>query len=248
MPVKTITTDTLSYFKQKYDELLNGKQDALESGANIKTINNESILGSGNISVGGAGGSSEPYEVQDFQLDLSEEEFECSNADAEYIFTNKPVAISLGGTIAVARDFTDDESKSDYSRSYVFFEFPDDDQVIYYELGLYWDGSEYSFDVKPTDPIGGGSGNEYYDFDEADMADQSKLAEVYNLCPMTLRAHTVHDGIQMYRLQNDYRTENNQIFYSCLLFGDLVEFNITESSGTYSINIIRYGLTPVNNN
>lgn len=92
------------------------------------------------------------------------------------------------------------------------------------------------------------SGDEYYDFDEADMTNQTKLAEFYNLCPMTLRAHTAHDGLQMYRLQNDYRTENNQIIYSCLLFGSLVEMTLTENSGTYSIGVIRYALTPDNNN
>lgn len=35
-----------------------GKQDALVSGTNIKTINNESILGSGNIDISGGGGES----------------------------------------------------------------------------------------------------------------------------------------------------------------------------------------------
>lgn len=36
--------------------LLDDKQDVLESGTNIKTINNESILGSGNITIQGGGG------------------------------------------------------------------------------------------------------------------------------------------------------------------------------------------------
>lgn len=35
------------------------KQDALVSGTNIKTINNESLLGSGNITISGSGGESE---------------------------------------------------------------------------------------------------------------------------------------------------------------------------------------------
>lgn len=35
---------------------ISGKQDALVSGTNIKTINNTSLLGSGNITVGGGGG------------------------------------------------------------------------------------------------------------------------------------------------------------------------------------------------
>lgn len=38
---------------------ISGKQDVLVSGTNIKTINNESLLGSGNITIQGGGGSSE---------------------------------------------------------------------------------------------------------------------------------------------------------------------------------------------
>ena len=109
---------------------------------------------------GGGGGSNvaAPYQLKQYELDLDNMEFTCSAEDAEYIFQNNPVAISLDGVVALARDFTDDESKHDYSRSYTFFEFPDDDQIIYYELGIYFDGEEYSSEVKPTDPIGGGGG------------------------------------------------------------------------------------------
>ena len=38
------------------DEAVSGKQDTLISGTNIKTINNESLLGSGNITIQGGGG------------------------------------------------------------------------------------------------------------------------------------------------------------------------------------------------
>lgn len=48
---------TPSAVKAAYD-LANGKQDKLTSGTNIKTINGESILGSGNITIEGGGGSS----------------------------------------------------------------------------------------------------------------------------------------------------------------------------------------------
>ena len=47
------------YNKTQTDTLLNGKQDTLESGTNIKTINNQSILGSGNITIQGGGGTSD---------------------------------------------------------------------------------------------------------------------------------------------------------------------------------------------
>ena len=43
------------YTKTEVDSALSGKQDTLVSGTNIKTINNESILGSGNIDIQGGG-------------------------------------------------------------------------------------------------------------------------------------------------------------------------------------------------
>ena len=45
------------YTKSETNTLLGGKQATLVSGTNIKTINNESLLGSGNIDIQGGGGS-----------------------------------------------------------------------------------------------------------------------------------------------------------------------------------------------
>lgn len=47
----------LSYFWGKIKSALSGKQDALVSGTNIKTVNNQSLLGSGNITIQGGGGT-----------------------------------------------------------------------------------------------------------------------------------------------------------------------------------------------
>ena len=257
MPEKIITKEALSYFKGKYDDqmddVLAGKQATLVSGENIKTINNESILGPGNINISGGGGTA-PYEVQDYQLDTSEETFECSDADAEYIFENNPTAISLGGTIAVARDFTDDESKNDYSRSYSFFEFPDDDQLIVYELGLYYDGSEYSFDLKPTDPIGGGGSGLTKVVIDATQFDQSTgLPTDAQLNDILDSKYDVVEIINAPGISNEsfyldtYNTYNNQIVarYVCRTSTDndensLVAFEITRQNGSNSpsLNIL----------
>ena len=51
-------------------QAIQNKQDKLESGVNIKTINNQSILGSGNISIEGGGGST--IVVDDALSDTSE--------------------------------------------------------------------------------------------------------------------------------------------------------------------------------
>jgi hypothetical protein len=61
----TAEDNSLNSNMNKIDETLNNKQDVLVSGTNIKTINNQSILGNGNIEI--QGGSSinlkdiEPY-------------------------------------------------------------------------------------------------------------------------------------------------------------------------------------------
>ena len=52
------TADTTIHVTSSDKSTWSGKQDALVSGTNIKTINNESILGSGNITIQGGGMSS----------------------------------------------------------------------------------------------------------------------------------------------------------------------------------------------
>ena len=49
--MKYLDNTGLAYFKGKLDTELATKQDSLVSGTNIKTINNESLLGSGDLSV-----------------------------------------------------------------------------------------------------------------------------------------------------------------------------------------------------
>ena len=54
--VDDVTVDGISVVSNKIAAIsLNGKQDILVSGTNIKTINGESVLGSGNIEIGGGG-------------------------------------------------------------------------------------------------------------------------------------------------------------------------------------------------
>ena len=48
---------------QKVEGEIAKKQDILESGTNIKTINGESILGSGNIDISGGGGDANVVQV-----------------------------------------------------------------------------------------------------------------------------------------------------------------------------------------
>lgn len=60
------TNDFTDEEKTKLDNIdMSEKQDTLVSGTNIKTINNTSILGSGNITIGGSGVS--PVEVDDIE-------------------------------------------------------------------------------------------------------------------------------------------------------------------------------------
>ena len=58
------TADTTIHVTSSDKTTWSGKQDALISGTNIKTINNESILGSGNITIQGGGGGVDSGTVQ----------------------------------------------------------------------------------------------------------------------------------------------------------------------------------------
>jgi len=70
-----IIQDIVTWLKQWYytedevDDLLELKQDVLESGTNIKTVNNTSLLGSGNINISGGSGGSALACVSDFDVD-----------------------------------------------------------------------------------------------------------------------------------------------------------------------------------
>lgn len=71
---KTIATE------EYVDNLINTKQDTLVSGTNIKTINNESLLGSGDIAISGG------YDIYDYD-DTAE--------TAERIYNDQPAAIKV---------------------------------------------------------------------------------------------------------------------------------------------------------
>lgn len=58
--------DNISALATAIGTKVKSKQDILVSGTNIKTINNQSILGSGNITIsGGAGGGVQNVFIQD---------------------------------------------------------------------------------------------------------------------------------------------------------------------------------------
>lgn len=52
---KITTPPTTSELIGTVNEIIDDKQDTLVSGTNIKTINNQSLLGSGNIDIQGGG-------------------------------------------------------------------------------------------------------------------------------------------------------------------------------------------------
>lgn len=65
-------------------DALEGKQDTLVSGTNIKTINNESILGSGNIDIQGGGGDADLYTIKtDWAFQVGGNHYIMSEEDTE---------------------------------------------------------------------------------------------------------------------------------------------------------------------
>ena len=83
----TATEQHITYSKDKIDSLFTLKQDKLYSGDNIKTINNISLLGSGNIDIQGGGGGSTEWgqitgDIKD-QTDLQTEIHEAASGKTQ---------------------------------------------------------------------------------------------------------------------------------------------------------------------
>lgn len=64
---KITTPPTTSELIGKVNEIIDDKQDTLVSGTNIKTINNQSLLGSGNIDIQGGGSAVEAFTAAEVQ-------------------------------------------------------------------------------------------------------------------------------------------------------------------------------------
>ena len=64
---KITTPPTQNEVISKINELVDGKQDTLVSGTNIKTINGTSLLGSGNIDIQGGGSDVEAFTAAEVQ-------------------------------------------------------------------------------------------------------------------------------------------------------------------------------------
>lgn len=82
-----------------FNTALSGKQDTLVSGENIKTINNQSLLGSGNITIqGGGGGDSTVSAFTDFKVAIPSE-CDYGTVTTFYIKCTAPLYQSGAGTI-----------------------------------------------------------------------------------------------------------------------------------------------------
>ncbi len=72
------------YDESEVDNLLNSKQNTLVSGTNIKTINNQSLLGQGNISI--RGGDSSDSDVVDLIYPVGSIYMSVNNVNPEMLF------------------------------------------------------------------------------------------------------------------------------------------------------------------
>ena len=86
-----VVNGILNQLTTDVDDLQTNKQDTLVSGTNIKTINNISILGSGNIDIGGGGISTD---VQINGESITEEGVANILTNGEYSSTNKIATMS----------------------------------------------------------------------------------------------------------------------------------------------------------
>ena len=91
---------------------LGNKQDALVSGTNIKTINNESILGNGNISI--QGGSGEANVIESISINGTTQTITNKNVDLPV-----PVSVDVDTIVKVTQAAFDALATKDSSTLYL---------------------------------------------------------------------------------------------------------------------------------
>lgn len=107
----TLEAATPSAVKAAYD-LANDKQDKLVSGSNIKTINGQSIVGSGNLIIEGGSGGVAPY-ITDFTiLDLASAAY--NDEVYRFQFNNKALEEALRNRVPIYVPIDPDASYEGY--------------------------------------------------------------------------------------------------------------------------------------
>lgn len=84
MYVLKIKADGQYFSASPIQGILQTKQDVLKSGTNIKTINGQSILGSGNLQIAGGSGSAEVLKVSLYDLGYTNGTYTISKGDYSY--------------------------------------------------------------------------------------------------------------------------------------------------------------------
>lgn len=95
-----ITGNVMNYALKNTLDLLGAKQDALVSGTNIKTINGNSLLGSGDITISGGGGS---VSGSDKQIQFNDAGAFGASSNLLFDKTNGFLGIGLAGTAPSVR-------------------------------------------------------------------------------------------------------------------------------------------------
>lgn len=115
----------LEYYNSKINTKLGNKQDTLVSGTNIKTVNNQSVLGSGDITISGGAecesfiqGSGNYYGSSSNPIPLDDKK-----AGGKYIYHNN------NGTTAVYYTYTQ-RNASTTTRGKIWFEYVDESLVL----------------------------------------------------------------------------------------------------------------------
>ena len=113
------TIDMSNYYsKDETDDLLDEKQETLVSGTNIKTINNTSILGSGNINIQGGGSSYTAGDGIDITNDVISVTGKASTSAVTQVNTTLTAHTANTNVHVTAAEKETWNSKSDFSGDY----------------------------------------------------------------------------------------------------------------------------------
>lgn len=214
------------------DDLVTDKQDTLVSGENIKTINNESLLGSGNIDIQGGGGGLTEIVTDDIYFST----FFNTYPDGVYILSataqNKQITVHLGV------DDLDTETLPLMNPNQKMLMFVNNEyQNNAHSSMIKWKGITV---------INGGGANSVYDIRQRTTNANIHLFNVVANLPATIqdlnmtKFETIFGNLDIPQFLEFYQPENNQNNKYMLMPDYQQNFDITNGTGNVLFSL-EYG-------
>lgn len=260
--ISTLEVDVAD-INRNMDRELGKKQDKLVSGTNIKTINNESILGSGNIEItGGSGGGSS---AKEWTFPNTYFDYNTSGKTGDYMFNDFDITISFD-EVKLGDILIDSNNNkvvvTTISANYKYGIFSPSESTINSRaqrlVGIYRKSDKTTLRLRTTLPQKDESSSMHYGVDSNTLFNLGQITESYKKITLTPEENPNFNGVSINTKTNATVVEpvssgnNNGLLIGFYVYNtehpnnECIATKITESHANLYNYIVLDGHTIVN--